>query len=460
VTRRPVLVPLFFSVVLFGIYWFVKSEPRLLNAFDVDRATVLNALLLLAWIALIFFAVRAFDLVAFDVFASKRRNVQAPVLLREIVSVGLFAVLMAWAISEIYGGSKITAFLATGTVVAAVLGLALQETLGNLFSGIALGLEGAFEVGDVIRTGDLLGVVESLRWRGTHIRTFNNNIAVIPNSVLAREKLEVFPRRNLNARILPVGVDYNFPPATVINILTQAASNVHGVSHELPCFARVAGFAESAVTYEIKYFTHDYSQRDRIDAEIRKAVWYALRRNSVSIPYPIRMHQRYEAPDHRQHPDASRIIERLAKVDILSPLAQTALETIAEAARMQTFSRGETIIRQGTVGDSMFIVHSGEVSVRAGGEEVAKLGEGEFFGEMALLTGEVRAADVIAMTDVVTVEITKAALEPVLRDHPELAAAISEKVVERRGSLDSLKGEGVEEEKGSVLSRIRAYFGL
>ena len=458
-TRRPALVPLFFSVVLFTIYWFVRQEPRLFNAVGIERDSALHALLLLAYVALIFFFVRVFDLLAFDVFASRRRNVQAPVLLRQIVSVALFAVLVAWALSEIYPGTKITAFLATGTVVAAVLGLALQETLGNLFSGIALHLEGAFEVGDVIRTGDLMGVVESLRWRGTHIRTFNNNIAVVPNSVLAREKLEVFPRRNLNARVLPVGVDYNFPPATVIGILTQAATNVHGVSHELPCFVRVAGFGDSAVTYEIKYFTHDYSQRDRIDADIRKAVWYALRRNSVSIPFPIRMHQRYEAPDQRQHPDAGRIVERLALVDILSPLPEAALRAIAEAARMHTFSRGETIIRQGTEGSSMFILHSGEVSVRSGGEEVAKLGEGEFFGEMALLTGEARAADVIAMTDVVTVEITKAALEPVLHDHPELAAAISEKVIERRGSLDSLKEE-VEEERGSVLSRIRAYFGL
>src|SRR5205085_5789289 len=115
----------------------------------------------------------------------------------------------------IFGSGRITALLATGTVVAAVLGLALQETLGNLFAGIALHLEDSFEIGDVIKSGDFIGVVEGVRWRGTRIRTFNNNFVIIPNSSLAREKLEIFPSQNLNARVLPISVDYHIPPAHV-----------------------------------------------------------------------------------------------------------------------------------------------------------------------------------------------------------------------------------------------------
>jgi small-conductance mechanosensitive channel/CRP-like cAMP-binding protein len=459
-TRRSRLFfPLLFSIALFALYWFVRREPKIFDPLEIDRTFGTNAVLFIAWIPLILFFVRVFDLLAFDIFVSRRGNVRAPTLLREIVSIALYAVLFAWAISTIFD-KKITAVLATGTVLAAVLGLALQETLGNLFSGIALHLEDSFEVGDVIRSGEVLGVVESVRWRGTRLRTFNNNVVIVPNSVLARDRMEVFPRRNLNARVLQIGVDYNFAPAMVIGVLTQAASNVDGVSHDLPCFARVGGFADSALTYEIKYFTNDYSQRDRIDADIRKAVWYAFRRNGISIPYPIRMHQRYSAPGQRHHPDAAKIIERLQKVDILSPLSRPAQEALADAARVHVYSRGETIIRQGAVGDSMFIVHEGEVAVRIGEDEVARLGEGEFFGEMALLTGEVRAADIVALSDVIAVEITKDALQPVLHDLPELAAAISAKVMERRGTLDSLRDETSEEEAKTILSRIRSYFGL
>jgi len=453
---KRLLAPFIFSVGLLALYLFADANPSLVD----NNKKILHLLEFVAWLSVIVFAVRLVDLVAFDVVVSRRRNVRAPQLLREMVSIALYIVLVAWAISTIFN-YKVTAILATGTVVAAVLGLALQETLGNLFAGIALHLEDSFDVGDVIRSGEILGVVESVRWRGTRLRTFTNHIVIVPNSMLARDRLEVFPRSNLNGRVLPIGVDYNVPPATVIAILTQAAENVDGVSRDIPCFARVAGFAESAVTYEIKYFTSDYSQRERIDADVRKAVWYAFRRNGISIPYPVRMFQRYAPPDAKHHPDKSKIVERLRKVDILSPLSADAQATIAEAARVRVFSQGETIIRHGDAGDSMFIVHEGTVSVRVDGDEVAQLGDGNFVGEMALLTGETRAADVVAFTDVVAVEITKAALQPVLHSHPELAAVISAKVMSRRDALEMLRDDARrDEEEQTILSRIRSYFGL
>jgi CRP-like cAMP-binding protein len=278
--------------------------------------------------------------------------------------------------------------------------------------------------------------------------------------MLARERVEVFPRLNLNARVLQIGVDYNVPPAEVIAILTQAVENVQGVAQELKAFARLGGFAESTVTYEVKYFMHDYSQRDRIDADIRKAVWYALRRNGIPIPYPIRSVVRYTPPPTRQHPDHEEILDRLGRVDILEPLTQAARETIAAAARVHVYSAGETIIRKGTEGDSMFIVHQGAVSVQVDDKEVARLKDEDFFGEMALLTGETRTADVVALGDVVIIEIAKDALHPVLVDHPDLADAISAIVMERRGSLDSARMHSADEVQQSVLSRIRAYFGL
>lgn len=108
----------------------------------------------------------------------------------------------------------------------------------------------------------------------------------------------------------------------------------------------------------------------------------------------------------------------------------------------------------------MFVVHQGTVSVCVGDDEVARLGEGDYFGEMALLTGESRVADVVALTDVVAIEIDKDALQPVLHDQRETVHAISAKVAERRGTLDSLRTHTNEEAQRTVLSRIRAYFGL
>jgi small-conductance mechanosensitive channel len=460
VKRWPrLLVPLSLGAILLAMYWVLRLYPFLLHIAGADAASadsLLRVLLFLACVPLTLFAVRGIDLVAFDVGRSRRRSVPAPLLLREVVSITLYAVAFGSAVSMIFNQS-VTGFLATGTVVAAVLGLGLQETLGNLFAGIALHLEDSFSPGDVVRSGEHLGIVEAVRWRGARLRTFNNNLVIVPNSLLARERLEVFPRNNLNARVLQLNVDFNAAPSTVIAVLTQAATNVDGVVKEMPCLARVGGFTDSAVTYEIKYFTADYSLRDRIDADIRKAAWYALRRNGIPLALPVRAVHQYEPPSQRL-PEPEEIRRRLAGIDILSPIAHDVQQTIADAARVHVYAKGETILRHGAEGDSMFIVQDGSVSVRADDVEVARLAPGDFFGEMALLTGERRTADVVALTEVVAVEIAKDALQPVLQDLPDLAAAISAKVMERRDKLDARRAEEPEHE--SMLSRIRAYFGL
>lgn len=452
------------SVALGALYWLARTQPGFF-ARDEKLDVVKQALAFGAIAALIFFFVRAVDALVFDVVMSRRRNVVAPLLLRQIVSIALYFLLFALAIKAIFG-TDVKGYLTGGAVIAAILGLAMQDTLGNLFSGIALHMEESFTIGDVLHSGEFMGVVEGVSWRATRIRGFNNQVIVLPNSVIARERLEIFPRHNLNGRAIQVNVDYHTPPAKVIEVLTQAAAHVDGVAREQPCFARVAGFGDSAVVYEVKYFTRDYSQRDRIDAAVRRAVWYALRRNEISIPFPIRSYQPYTQAPALEEITPEEVRKHLREVAILAPLPDDAHEVIAAATRIHRYAKGETILRHGTAGDSMFVVHSGEVSVRVsdpdetGVHQVAQLGPNAVFGEMALLTGERRTADVVALDDVVALEIGKDCLQPVLQEHPDLVTAISHQVMQRREHLESLREEEGEVEEESLLSRIRSYFGL
>jgi len=471
VPRRKVLsyfIPLILSAILFGAFFalgYFPKKPLKLGVYGDIHEPLSNALHFLAWITLIIFVVRVVDAFIFDVVVSRRRNVVAPQLLRQIVAIVLYGVLFASAFKAVLK-VDVTPALTGGAVVAAVIGLALQETLGNLFSGIAVHMEGAFGVGDVLHSGDYVGVVESVSWRATRMRGFNNQILVLPNSVIARERLEVFPHGNLNARILQLGIDYNVAPATVIEIVSQAAAHVDGVARELPCFTRVGAFADSSVIYEIKYHTRDYAKRDRIDADIRKAVWYALHRNKISFATPVRAFQTYTPPESRHEVARDELLSRLREVDILSPLSEESRQTIAAGTRVHFYSKGETILRHAAAGDSMFVVHSGTASVRLpddsdqGWHEVAQLGSGTLFGEMALLTGETRTADVVALTDVTALEIGKDALQPILTDHPNLVEAITAKVIQRKGHLDAIRSGEPEEEEQTIVSRVRAWFGL
>jgi small-conductance mechanosensitive channel/CRP-like cAMP-binding protein len=466
------VIPLILSAGFFGLFALVHlhTKPIMAGPYGDVRPILRDGSHFIAWIALIIFVVRVVDAFVFDVLMSRRRNVVAPQLLRQIVSIVVYLLLFASALRILFHYNVKDA-LTGGAVLAAVIGLALQDTLGNLFSGIALHMEGAFDVGDVLHSGEYVGVVEGVSWRATRIRGFNNQIIVLPNSVIARERLEVFPHARLNARVLPVSVDYNIPPATVIGILSlgilsQAAAHVDGVARDLPCFARVASFADSAVIYEIKYHTRDYASLYRMDADIRKAVWYALHRNKIAFATPIRAYQQYTPPEVGHTVSAEDVLSRLGEVDVLSPLSEEARETITAATRVHFYSKGETILRHGAAGDSMFVVHSGTASVRladdsAGGwHEVAQLAPGTVFGEMALLTGETRNADVVALSDVTALEIGKDSLQPILHDHPELADAITAKVVDRQGHLDAIRSGAPEEEATTIVSRVKAWFRL
>lgn len=453
------LVPLLGGAALLLVHAALRHRQDLLAALELKPKTILELVLFLAALPLILGAVRLFDFLAFDIMISRRSGVRAPILLREIVSLVLFLMLLGWAVYEILG-YEVTALLAGGTVVAAVLGLAMQETLGNLFAGIALHIEEDFKVGDVVRSGEFFGIVEAVRWRGTRLRTYDNNIVIVPNSLLARERIEVFPRNNMNARILRFPIDFDVPPAKVIPILVQAAENVEGVERGMPCIARLGNHGEFAATYEIKYFMADYAQRDRIDADIRRAVWYALQRNGIRLAVPVRAVERFRRPVSRAHPELGAIVDRLSGTDIFAPAPEAAKAAIANGARLGVYSRGETVLAEGEGGRSMFIVHEGRVSVRVDGHEVAQLGEGEFFGEMALLTGARRTADVVALTDLVAIEIDKDAVQPVLVAHPELAASISARIEERRASTISHGTAESNDEATSVLTRVRSWFGI
>lgn len=468
--RTSILLPISVSVALFALYAIFRDHALIITGYgDVRNAIFgknLRGLLFVAVVAAVLVLVRLIDSLVFDFVFSRRRHVQAPQLLREIFAIVLYVVFFAWAATVIFEFS-FTGFLATGSVLAVVLGFALQDTLGNLFAGLSLHLDGSFAVGDVIRSGEHIGVVEGIRWRGTRIRTFENNIVTLPNAILARDRLEIFPLGNLNARMLIVGIDYHVAPAEAIVVLQQAAANVEGVAREIPCLARVGAFGDSAMQYEIKYWTRDYSRRDTIDADIRRAVWYALHRSGMTIPYPIRSVQPYRAPARQDHQLSNEeILELLNAVEIFTPLSDEAHQSIAASGQVRFYPQGETILRRGDKGNSMFVIHQGTVSIRIPDvdsrelKEVTSLQAGMFFGEMSVLTGQERSAYAVAVSDVVLIEIGKKAFEPILHDHPELAAAISAKVVERRSSLDSFRASIRDDQQTTMLEKVRSYFGI
>ncbi len=115
---------------------------------------------------------------------------------------------------------------------------------------------------------------------------------------------------------------------------------------------------------------------------------------------------------------------------------------LASGAVRRTFDVGATIVAEGEAGESMFVIESGQVAVKIGGETITDLFAGDFVGEMSLLTGAPRNATVVAVEPVAAYEIRKEVLAPVLAEAPTLVDRLAETMEKRQIELDRVYGSG------------------
>jgi CRP-like cAMP-binding protein len=237
----------------------------------------------------------------------------------------------------------------------------------------------------------------------------------------------------------------------------------------------MVGYHDFTIQYEVRYFLNDYEDYRAIEGEIHRLIWYHFRRHGIEIPFPIRnvyLHQADGAETTGETP-VTRLMRALSGIDLFRPLTDEEMSLAASRFRQLHYAAGERLIEEGSPGDSFFVIDRGEVEVSkqlgAKRRSLARLMEGQFFGEMALLTGEPRSATVVALTDVDVFTIDKAGFHDVLVKNPTIAVDISAILSERQEALSQAKGDvtakfepgpSTGELKQRILGRIRSYFGL
>jgi small-conductance mechanosensitive channel/CRP-like cAMP-binding protein len=443
-----------------GIRELLKTQMGLASRTE----TIMGVLRLVSFAVLAYLAVRALNALIFGLIFRFRRGFEAPTLVRNIFSIIAFTALFFLIFTLIFPDANLGAVFTTSAIFGVILGLALQDTLGNFFAGISLQADRPFQVGDVITVGVFAGVVEEITWRAVKIRTFQNHIVLISNSTAAKEPIEVCPRENLNARIVFFNTLYTDSPAKTIHVVREAVREADNVSQKISPIVRIKNLGDSSVDYEVKYWLDDYAKYNDTDALVRQRIWYAFRRAGLSFAFPTRT----LLVERRSQPtgDGGAIVERLAAVDIFAPLSAEETTMLAQAASSHVFAPGETVIRAGDPGSSMFVVHNGRVSVQLseGGRArtVATLSEGAFFGEMALFTGEPRTASIVAIEETEVLEIGHAAMKQVFDTNPDLVESLSYIIAERRQGLAASEdlSNTDEDQSAGLLQSIKRFFGL
>lgn len=437
---------------------------------------VLALILLLASIG------RSAVLLVLDVVVGRRLHRPPPKIIRDLTQGLVYGVV--FLISLRAAGFDPGSLLTTSALLTAVVGLSLQETLGNLFAGLAIQLQRPFDVGDWIQFDDSdkrIGRVVEINWRATTVVTLDDVEVIVPNGVLAKSPIKNFTKPSpVSRRSVYVLAPYDVPPRRVHQAILDALDGAAGVVAEPAPNVVTNRFADDGVEYWVRFWTDQFHKRDGVDGGVRDRIWYAFKRAGIGIPFPTRtVHLRHDDEETRAKAATAATRRRevvLHGVDFLGVLPAGELARVAAEARLRQYLAGEVIVRRGDRSTDFFIVDRGEVSVFVpestegpAEREVARLGEGKFFGEMALMTGEPRTATVRASCDCELLVIGSETFKQSLESSPDLVERISHVLAERQALLDekasqraedAAHGSVVAERSTQLLRRIRGFFGM
>jgi small-conductance mechanosensitive channel/CRP-like cAMP-binding protein len=500
---RPLLAALAVALALEAVYYVVRGRfPRLLERLRLQLEILALALVafltsgrgeaLLPWgldepllkaaafVAVVLgfdLAYRAVDRLGLARRLDERGRPAFPQLVRDLGAWLIVVAAIVLAGTWFYG-LDLKSILLPSAVISAVLGFALQDVLKNVFAGLALQTEQPFDIGDwLVIDGEPRRVVE-MSWRSTHMR---NNLGVDfrePNANLVAARIT-----NLGAGDRPVGfavhvgVAYGAPPRLVKDSLERAAASAAGVAAEPAPQALVHLFGESAVEYELRYWSREVDGAARLRDAVQTRVWYRLHRDGWTIPFPIRTVQLETAgriAAEKRGWRTERAESLLARTDLFAGLDADVRHRLAEAAELAYFDAGERLVAEGESGDSLMLVSRGSVLVtKSGGElgtdrvTLALLKEGTYFGEMSLLTGAPRSATVTAEGAVEAFVLDREALAPILEADPAIAETLSRRLAERAAAtaarIEDKRGEQRRPEAADhqgLLRRIRSFFHL
>jgi len=425
--------------------------------------------------------------------AGERRAEPLPKFLREVLSLFIFIVAVLLVLQLGYH-VQIPGLIAGSGIAALAIGLAAQDLLGNIIGGFTLHFARPFQVHDwILLDGQHVQVIE-INWRSTRFRNNDNTRIDVPNSHIVKQTIINYYGHDRKAKEytrphamrLEVGVDSGAPPNRVKEVLAKAAASVPRVMSQPEPDVFLKNFGDSNIIYEVRYWLADHAEHQRVSEGIRTNIWYALHREGIRIPFPIRtlkIEPRATPGTGRHGHRHDALLGMLGKQPVFEAITPDHLGFLLDHSRMQWFGSGERIIEEKAAGDSMFVITNGRAAVIISGvaaapSQVAELAAGECFGEMSLLTGEPRNATIQAIGDCEVLEITKSVFGMIIEREENLLPRLSELLARRKLETEGFatrlrdaaheaatgaKGTNADREseyKARVLKMIRSFFEL
>ena len=376
-------------------------------------------------------------------------------ILQDLLKFCILAVLAGWGLRQLLD-IQLGSLLTSSAILTAVIGLSMQDTIGSLFSGLLLQMEKPFTEGDWIKVGDVEGQVAEVTWRYTKVLTLAANEVLLPNNTVAKERLVNYSRPDAaQCQLSYVPAPLDTPPVKVKSAILTALSRTEGVLKNPPPLARVHKIQADRVIYAAVYHVRGFDKRLAAADAVLSAVWYQFLERGIEIPAPTRR-VIMDAPDpERGCPEG---LAALGGAGLLAGMTEADMAMLARASVVRQFAPGQTVMLKGEPGATMYFILSGAVAVTIDGKEVARLPAGQIFGEMALLTGEPRQADIRAVEPARCLEVDREGFRMVLARHPEIIDRVREVFAARAAANRSARAHGAPDEATTLFARFCKLF--
>jgi small-conductance mechanosensitive channel len=372
----------------------------------------------------------------------KSWQIHVPNLLFQTTRAAIIAIVAVYTIAFIWGVdlSRVAATLGVGSLVIA---LALQDTLSNLVSGFLLILEGPIKVNDWVVINDVKGKVIDINWRSVRIRDLKNDVFIIPNGSIAKDKFINSTIENpYSEHSLSLTFSYQDPPNRVKPILKKAVLSAEGVQSVL---VRVFEFKEYGVEYAIYYVMLDSTSISKGRDAVLSRIYYAVKRHHLTIPYPCQTLHHVNSCDLEKEDSQQEIAEFLHSLSYFKNLDSSLIDELSTYAIIYYYGMGENIVKIGEMEEGLYIIREGSVKItvedfKGQEKEILRLGEGEFFGEMSLLPKRTNSTvNVTVINDVKIIFINERSAEELMEDNRKLALVMNQFIEERNRLINQAK---------------------
>jgi small-conductance mechanosensitive channel/CRP-like cAMP-binding protein len=406
-----------------------------------------------------------------------------PQVLRDLLVAAGYMGTTLWLFSR--WGVTLTSIVATSAVVTAVVVFSLQDSLSNILGGLVLQIDESFSVGDWVKIDQTAGLVKEITWRHVAIETRNWDTVIIPNSVLIKSQVLVQGRRSgeptQQRRWIYFNVDFRVPPTEIIRVVTDAlvTEPVEGSALEPQPNCILMDFKESYCQYAARYWLTNLAKDDPTDSMVRSRIYFALERAGIPLSIPAYANFVEERDLEREKLHHEREISQrlssldLARVELFREMNDEERHKLAERLHFAPYMKGELMTRQGAEAHWLYILTKGSAEVIVSTDSGVRkrvniLKAGDFFGEMSLLTGELRSASLKALEDSECYRLDRQAFGDILHGRPEIAHDLSELLARRKVEIEAIRQDldaearasMVRHQQKSILASIHKLFGL